>query len=69
MMILLRFIKDNMQRRGVIGGGGQDPGRNDFNWAMVVRATLHPDAPAALELSIALTEGSWTLTSPHLILS
>ena len=36
---------------------------------VVVRATLHPDAPAALELSIALTEGSWTLTSPHLILS
>jgi len=34
-----------------------------------VRATLHPDTPAALELSIALTEGSWTLTSPHLILS
>jgi len=34
-----------------------------------VRATLHPDAPAALELSIALTEGSWTLASPHLILS
>jgi len=34
-----------------------------------VRATLHPDAPTALELSIALTEGSWTLASPHLILS
>jgi len=35
----------------------------------LVRATLHPDAPAALELSIALTKGSWTLASPHLILS
>jgi len=36
---------------------------------LFVRATLHPDTPAALELSIALTEGSWTLASPHLILS
>jgi len=48
----------------------QSAGEGSTKYSLgTVRATLHPDAPVALELSIALTEGSWTLASPHLILS